>query len=102
MQACPKKWLATSGGWCQPPKDYKVTDHLKFNQLKLKNLERVHVTPKIILERRGLGMNSLYHHRGNTKCFGRNGVEQIGHVMFSFPVNVLRFYIIFTKENGES
>jgi len=27
MQACPKKWLATSGGWCQPPKDYKGPCH---------------------------------------------------------------------------
>ncbi|CAL6310905.1 unnamed protein product [Bathycoccus prasinos] len=22
-QACPTKWLATSGGWCQPPEEYK-------------------------------------------------------------------------------
>ena len=65
-------------------------------------LLRVHVALKIILERRGLQMDSVFHLRGNTKCFGQNGVEQIGHVMFLFPVNVLYFYIIFTKENGKS
>ena len=29
-------------------------------------------------------MDSVFHLRGNTKCFGQNGVEQIGHVMFLF------------------
>ncbi|CAL6303620.1 unnamed protein product [Bathycoccus prasinos] len=28
-QACPTKWLATSGGWCQPPEEYKLFPHWK-------------------------------------------------------------------------
>ena len=32
-QACPTKWLATSGGWCQPPEEYKVIFHMIFKQL---------------------------------------------------------------------
>ena len=29
-QACPRKWLAKSGGWCQPPEEYKVIVHSKL------------------------------------------------------------------------
>ena len=32
-QACPRKWLAKSGAWCQPPEEYKVILHSKFIQL---------------------------------------------------------------------
>ncbi|CAL6300459.1 unnamed protein product [Bathycoccus prasinos] len=67
-QACPTKWLATSGGWCQPPEEYKLFPHWKHFLQNLSESEQYKSEEGLISWQKSMRGGLLHVSLANFDC----------------------------------